>query len=148
MLGKSSGAVLLLTAVLGAVGGAVQVPQTETQRPGASLAQLKGLVDAMQAGRVKVLLIHDVNPVYSLPEPLGFAEALDKVDLVVSFATLKDETSERADLVLPDHSPLESWGDAEPRAGVRSLLQPTIVRQTGSSPLLKVRRVPTGSRRG
>ena len=28
--------------------------------------------------------------------------------------------------MLPDHTPLESWGDAEPRAGVRSLIQPTI----------------------
>src|SRR5574338_754371 len=36
------------------------------------------------------------------------------------------ETSERAHLVLPDHTPLESWGDAAPRPGVRSLIQPTL----------------------
>ena len=29
-------------------------------------------------------------------------------------------------MVLPDHTPLESWGDARPRAGVRSLVQPTL----------------------
>ena len=29
---------------------------------------------------------------------------------VVSFDTLQDETTDRADLVLPDHHDLESWG--------------------------------------
>ena len=40
--------------------------------------------------------------------------------------SLPDETSEQAHLVLPDHTPLESWGDAAPRPGVRSLVQPAI----------------------
>ena len=48
------------------------------------------------------------------------------IGFVVSFASSPDETSERADLVLPDHAPLESWGDVAPRPGVRSLVQPTI----------------------
>ena len=39
---------------------------------------------------------------------------------------MPDETSEKADLILPDNTPLESWGDAAPREGVRSLVQPTI----------------------
>jgi Fe-S-cluster-containing dehydrogenase component len=48
------------------------------------------------------------------------------VDLVVSTASMVDETAARAHVVLPDHTPLESWGDAEAREGVRSLLQPTV----------------------
>ena len=80
----------------------------------------------MKAGAVSVLLIHDSNPVYSLPPDAGLrARRSTKVDFVVSFASLPDETSERADLILPDHTPLESWGDAAPRPGVRSLVQPT-----------------------
>ncbi len=39
---------------------------------------------------------------------------------------MADETAERAHLILPDHTPLESWGDLVPRAGVRCLIQPTI----------------------
>ena len=31
-----------------------------------------------------------------------------------------------AHLVLPDHTPLECWGDAAPRPGVRSIVQPTL----------------------
>jgi molybdopterin-containing oxidoreductase family iron-sulfur binding subunit len=80
----------------------------------------------MKAGEVPVLLVYASNPTYSLPPALGFAEALDKVDFVVSFASLPDETTEKADLILPDHAPLESWGDAAPRPGVRSIVQPTL----------------------
>jgi molybdopterin-containing oxidoreductase family iron-sulfur binding subunit len=51
---------------------------------------------------------------------------LGKVGMVVSFATLTDETSEAADLVLPNHDHFESWGDVSPRSGIRTLVQPTI----------------------
>jgi molybdopterin-containing oxidoreductase family iron-sulfur binding subunit len=80
----------------------------------------------MKSGNVDVLLVHDSDPVHSMAGGLGFADALSKVGFVVSFAALKDQTSAVADLVLPDLTSLESWGDAEPRKGVRSLQQPTI----------------------
>ncbi|MEE8582172.1 MAG: molybdopterin-dependent oxidoreductase [Myxococcota bacterium] len=123
---SSAAAVLLLDALVGAVGQSVQIPRRDGTRPGASLSELSALVTAMQAGEVDVLLVHDADPLYSLPGDLGMAEALAQVDLVVSFSPLRDETSERADLVLPDHTPLESWGDATPRPGVRSIVQPTL----------------------
>ncbi len=121
----AAAAVLLLNVVLGAVGDAVQYP-AEDARKSASLRDVMALVDRMKAGQVDCLLIHDLNPVYSLPAAIGFVEALEKVDLVVAFASLADETTELADLLLPDHTPMESWGDASPRPGVRSLVQPTI----------------------
>ena len=80
----------------------------------------------MKSGRVGVLMIHDVNPAYSLPAAAGFREALADVPFVVSFASAADETSQLAQLVLPDHTPLESWGDVETQPGMRSLLQPTL----------------------
>jgi molybdopterin-containing oxidoreductase family iron-sulfur binding subunit len=73
-----------------------------------------------------VLLLGGANPVYSLPPGAGFEEALGKVGFVVSFASLPDETSQRAHLILPDHTTLESWGDAAPQPGVRSLVQPCV----------------------
>ena len=123
----ANAAVLILDAVIGAVGRSVGLPPDAPATPEpASLAQLEELVAAINAGRVSVLLIHDSNPVYSLPPQLGFREALAKVGLVVSFASIPDETTEVAGLILPDHTPLESWGDASPRPGVRSIVQPTI----------------------
>jgi molybdopterin-containing oxidoreductase family iron-sulfur binding subunit len=121
----TAAAVLILNAVAGAVGKTVRIPPA-SQSPGrlGSFRDVVKLVEAMKASDVSVLLIHGANPVYSLPPETGFVEALEKVDFVVSFASSPDETSERADLVLPDHAPLESWGDAAPRPGVRSLVQP------------------------
>jgi molybdopterin-containing oxidoreductase family iron-sulfur binding subunit len=121
----SAAAVLILDAVVGAVGTSVGVTAADAGAP-ASLRDVKKFVDSMKAGDVTVLLVHDANPVYSLPPDAGFATALEKVSFVVSFASIPDETTERAHLVLPDHTPLESWGDAAPRAGVRSLVQPSL----------------------
>ena len=116
---------LLLNAVVGAIGRTVQLPSTESG-PKPSFRDVVKLIDAMRSGDVSVLIVHGQNPVYSLPADAGFSEALEKVELVVSTASIPDETSERAHLVLPDHTPLESWGDSAPRPGVRSLVQPTI----------------------
>jgi molybdopterin-containing oxidoreductase family iron-sulfur binding subunit len=122
---SAAAAVLILNAVVGAIGNAVQYPEGDSKRT-SSLKDVLALIDRMNAGKVDCLLIHGSNPVFSLPAAAGFADALSKVDVVVSFASLADETTEAANLLLPDNTPLESWGDANPRPGVRSLVQPTI----------------------
>jgi anaerobic selenocysteine-containing dehydrogenase/Fe-S-cluster-containing dehydrogenase component len=121
----TTGAVLVLNHVIGAVGSRVRVPAAAAG-PQPSYRKTLALIQAMHAGNVSVLLVHDANPAYSIPGTAGFNDALEKVGLVVSFASIADETSARADVVLPIHSPLESWDDAQPRAGVRSIAQPTL----------------------
>ncbi|MBW2724824.1 MAG: 4Fe-4S dicluster domain-containing protein [Deltaproteobacteria bacterium] len=123
---SAAAAVLLLNVLLGGLDTRLKIPAEDSAEHGAPYSEIQALVAAMKAGKVDVLLIHDSNPVYSLPASSGFVEALGSVGTVVSFATLKDETSEVADLVLPDHDAFESWGDASPRSGIRSLVQPTI----------------------
>lgn len=84
------------------------------------------LVADMSAGKVSVLMTHNCNPVYTAPASLKFAEAYKKVGMKVSFSATMDETSQMADVVCPDNHYLESWGDANPKAGHFSLQQPTI----------------------
>lgn len=91
-----------------------------------TFAEMMSLVEAMNSGALDMLLISDVNPVFTLPPAANFAAALDKVPFVVSFSSFMDETTAQAHLVLPSHTPLESWGDYEPRAGVRGLMQPVM----------------------
>ena len=117
----TSAAVLVLNQVGGAQGKTLFLGDTPAGR--ASHRDVTNLVDAMKAGKVSTLIVLDGNPAYSAP---GFAEALAKVPFVVSMAHSADETAEAAHLLLPDHSPLESWGDRAPRAGVRSLVQPAV----------------------
>ena len=64
-----------------------------------------------------MLLIDDVNPVFGSPAAWKVADALKRVPFIVSFGSFIDETSALADLILPDHSFLESWVDAAPESG-------------------------------
>jgi anaerobic selenocysteine-containing dehydrogenase len=66
---------------------------------------------------IKVLLLNDANPVFATPPAWRVREALEKVPFIVSFGSFIDETSALADLILPDHSPLESWLDDVPTSG-------------------------------
>jgi len=84
----------------------------------------------MNNSQVKVLFVHGSNPVFELPKHAGFTEALAKVPLVISFATFPDETAMLSDYILPDHSPLESFGYQRLLAGadrpVYSSIQPAV----------------------
>ncbi len=104
-----------------------------------SFGDMLALIAAMQQGRVRLALIHG-NPHYTLPPALGFQEALTKVPFVVSFSSIIDDTALQADLILPDHTALESWGEVIPVAGSRQkvigLMQPVV------SPLFDTRPFP------
>jgi len=98
--------------------------------PEDSFAALLAMVAKMGAERIKVALIQG-NPVHAIPPSTGFQEALTKVPFIVSFSSLLDDTALQADLILPDHAALESWGDVIPRAGAREpaigLMQPVVM---------------------
>jgi anaerobic selenocysteine-containing dehydrogenase len=68
-------------------------------------------------GNAKVLFVDDVNPVHGSPAALKVADALRRIPFIVSFGSFIDETSALADLILPDHSFLESWVEAAPESG-------------------------------
>jgi menaquinone reductase, molybdopterin-binding-like subunit len=65
----------------------------------------------------KVLLLNNCNPVFATPTSWRVREAFDKIPFIASFGSFIDETSALADLILPDHSPLESWLDDVPASG-------------------------------
>ena len=120
-------AVHLLNYVAGNIGQTVHFnpPSSPTSQTN-SYSALLALIQEMKRGEVPLLLLANTNPAFSLPPSAGFAAALAKVPFVVSFSSFLDETTEYAHLVLPDHTPLESWGDAFPAAGVHGLMQPVM----------------------
>jgi anaerobic selenocysteine-containing dehydrogenase len=89
---------------------------------------------------VSVLLIDGANPVYSAPKSWKVAEALAKVPFIVSFGSFIDETSVMADLILPDHSFLESWTESLPESG--ALTAAAIVAPAAMKPLFETRATP------
>ncbi len=84
------------------------------------------LIADMKMGRVGTVIHYDSNPVYHLPDDLGYKNALEKVDVLVSLTESENESSESAQYVLPINHNFESWGDAKTRSGFSSLQQPVI----------------------
>jgi len=81
----------------------------------------------MDAGQVDVLVIlNGLNPVYSAPADLKFAEKLAKVKLAVYHGLYVDETAFLCHWNVPDAHPLESWGDSRSFDGTITLSQPLI----------------------
>ena len=79
---------------------------------------LLSLMTAMSAGQVKALLVIDGNPLFTLPEQDKLRSALGSVPFIASFSSFLDETAAMADLILPNHVPLERWIDDVPEPGV------------------------------
>jgi len=105
----------------------------------ASFQEMLELIDAMESGEVEVLLVNDTNPVFSLPDNVGFRKAMEKVALVVALSSFHDETTQMADLILPTSTYLESWGDDVPDPGVgfpvASISQPVIAKLYDALPV-------------
>jgi molybdopterin-containing oxidoreductase family iron-sulfur binding subunit len=78
----------------------------------------------MKGGEIGLVLVNGANPAFTLPFSREFEEGLSHVPMVVSFSSCPDETSEAAHLILPVHTPLESWGDYSPEKGITGLMQP------------------------
>lgn len=117
---------------IGAVGKTIDWNAPLNYRQGVD-AEMVTLIQDMNAGRVGALLIEGANPVYNHPQSAQFKTGIAKVKFSVSFGEKLDETTELCQYIVPTHHYLESWGDAEPKAGYYSLIQPTI------NPLFKTR---------
>lgn len=87
---------------------------------------VNSLIADMKSGRVGVLIMDGVNPLYSLPNAADFKEGLEKVDVTVAFSPNWNETAEAVQYVAASNHYLESWGDIEVKKGHYSLMQPTI----------------------
>ena len=114
-------AVNTLNMVLGAVdapGGLSFTPRGETKAASRTMQSFAGDILAGKGAAVQALLLFDgVNPVYSTPPGWRVKDALAKIPYIVSFGNFADDTSVMADLILPDHSFLETWTSSRPETG-------------------------------
>ncbi len=89
-------------------------------------AKVEALVNDVIGGKVKGLILYNVNPVYSLPNGTEFGEALANVPVSISFSQFADETASKCKYVCPDHNYLESWNDYSIKHGDYTIQQPLI----------------------
>ena len=112
---------------LGNVGSTVTYGPSIEAAPTDHAASLNDLVRAMDAGQVEVLvMLGGINPVYTAPADLKFAEKLSKVNLAIYHGLYVDETAYLCHWNVPDAHPLESWGDARAYDGTITIIQPLI----------------------
>jgi len=76
---------------------------------GNDLEQLAQALASGQPYRAEVLFVAGCDPIYASPARQRFASALERVPLVVSFATIPNDTSLYADWILPEPHYLEQW---------------------------------------
>lgn len=123
--------------MLGNYGTTIDMNLPSFQRQGNEQHLIKLIAD-MEAGSIDTLIFLDnANPVYDTPVADKFKSAIAKVATVISFVGNLNETASLAHIIAPNHHLLESWGDAEPKQGHYSLIQPTI------SPLFNTRQAET-----
>ncbi len=116
----------MLNAATGNIGRTVSFAQP--QPPAVTAGDRETMLETMRAGNIKVAVIAEANPQYSLRAQARFAEALSKVPLVVWCGGVPDETAQLAHLLLPADHWLEAWSDGAPRPGISALRQPTMTR--------------------
>ena len=68
---------------------------------------------------VQLLMVRGANPAHGLPASANFSAVASGADFVVAFSTVMDETSSMADLIIPERTYLEDWGDDVPDPGAQ-----------------------------
>ncbi len=91
-----------------------------------SLRDVEGLGNRLAEGKVGVVFIANTDPVKTLPATLDFGNKLRQATLRIGISDMITETMKECDIILPLSHYLESWGDAEPRRGLRALMQPVL----------------------
>ncbi len=113
--------------VLGASGSTLLYSAPIAVDPVDHLASLTALVDEMKAGKVDLLLVSGVNPVYDAPADLDVAAVFQSSSaLRIHHGLHDDETAAYCQWHVPATHYLESWGDARAYDGTVSLVQPLI----------------------
>jgi len=117
----------LAHAINAAIGAPVTYLPTPEIVPTEQTAAFTELVAEMHGGRVQMLVIvGESNPVHTAPADLKFAEAIQKVTVVVHSGLFVDETATLSHWHIPAAHYLEAWSDARTIDGTVSIVQPLI----------------------
>jgi len=132
---------------LGNVGRTVVYTDPVDANPINQTESLKDLVADMRSGKVDLLIIMGVNPVYDSPADLAFADALknSKIPLRVHAGLYQDETAELCHWHINEAHYLEAWGDTRAYDGTVSIVQPLIAPLYGGKSFYELTALVAGS---
>ncbi|HLJ27668.1 MAG TPA: TAT-variant-translocated molybdopterin oxidoreductase [Candidatus Angelobacter sp.] len=121
-----------MNATLGNVGQTVSYIDPVEIDPVEHTQSIRDLVNDMNAGKVDVLVMMGVNPVYEAPADLDFAGALEKLlenpdQVTVQLSLHKNDTTNYSQWHIPETHYLESWSDVRSYDGTATIIQPLIL---------------------
>ena len=111
---------------LGAVGTTVSLMDTSEGTYTPLSQELPDLVRDMEGGNIDALVMVGANPLYDLPQSMGFREAMSSVGTTIHAGLHRSETAQAADWHVPRAHYLERWGDGRAYDGTVSVAQPLI----------------------
>ena len=112
--------------LLGNAGSTVTYTRPPSIDAGSPSHGLRPLVNALAENAVGTLIILDGNPVYTAPERLAFAQALERAPRRIYLGQYENETAALCPSFLPALHYLESWGDTRAFDGTVSFVQPLV----------------------
>jgi Fe-S-cluster-containing dehydrogenase component len=89
-------------------------------------SRMEDLVNDLNTGKVKALLMYNVNPAFDYHDSKKFLAGIKNTDLTVNMAVTMNESVGKSKYECPVHHYLEAWDDAEIIPGQLSLSQPCI----------------------
>ncbi|MBL6931632.1 MAG: molybdopterin-dependent oxidoreductase [Rhodospirillales bacterium] len=107
-------AAMMLNILLGNVGETIEAnadfafPQLAAL--GGGTTDLNRFAHAAGSGQLDALFFDGSNPLFGAPDHMNLNEKFDAIPFKVAFSTFMDETTARADVVLPIASAIEDWG--------------------------------------
>jgi molybdopterin-containing oxidoreductase family iron-sulfur binding subunit len=120
-----------MNAALGNAGKTVLYTDPVEQNPVDQTAGLQELAADMHAGKVELLVMIDVNPVYDAPADLDFSGGLRQVTGKLYHGLYSNETAQLCDWFMNGTHFLEHWSDARAFDGTAGIVQPLIAPMYG-----------------
>jgi MoCo/4Fe-4S cofactor protein with predicted Tat translocation signal len=115
-----------MNAALGNVGTTLHYTEPINGDAIGNLEAMRDLCAEMDAGKVDLLLMLGVNPVYDAPHDFDFVNKLKRVSASVQLSRYFDETSAWVQWHVAESHYLESWSDVRAHDGTASIVQPLI----------------------
>ena len=113
----------LLQWALGMVGTTVDFDSAFNYETVGTIGDLVPFASDCRDKKVGLAVFSQLHGFSAMP---AFVDVLKGATFKVGVASVPDALTAICDLILPLSHPLESWGDAEPRKGIKSLIQPAI----------------------
>jgi Fe-S-cluster-containing dehydrogenase component/anaerobic selenocysteine-containing dehydrogenase len=111
---------------MGMIGSVVDFSNSVDYSRVGSFKDLSNFSALIQNNKVGVAFISKTDPVEKHPFAFYFRENLQLADLVVGMGDFIPKMVEKYDVLLPLSHLLESWGDAQPVAGMLNVIQPVL----------------------